>query len=153
MDFFNIRYECNDARDDFSAQLKKGDTSGGDNPQWMSSEVADDMDDLDQLHQGDDFGAGEGSDDEDYGKNKYSEPGILGRRKMAEMEAAKIGVKEAGWHDESPNGIADVNKTPLEPEVVQLSTKWKAAVTDKKQEVLAEQNRNIQSSQKVKPIQ
>jgi hypothetical protein len=29
MKFFNIRYECNDARDDFSKQLKKGVQSGG----------------------------------------------------------------------------------------------------------------------------
>src|ERR1700676_1540518 len=34
MQFFNIRYECNDARDDFSTQLKKGDTLEG-VPQWM----------------------------------------------------------------------------------------------------------------------
>ena len=26
---FNLRYECNDAWDDFSVQLKKGNSSGG----------------------------------------------------------------------------------------------------------------------------
>jgi len=32
---FNIRYECNDARDDYSTQLKKGATTGDIFPQWM----------------------------------------------------------------------------------------------------------------------
>ena len=131
MQFFNIRYECNDARDDFSTQLKKGDTLEG-VPQWMSSEIVDDMDDIDQLHHDDDH------DDEEYHKNKYSEPGTYGKRRIAEMEAAKIGVKEAGWLDESPNGVADVDKTPLQPDVVQLGTKWKATVNEQRQEVLGE---------------
>jgi hypothetical protein len=98
--------------------------------------------DIDQLHQGDDFGDGD-QDDDEYHKNKYSELGTYGKRKLAEMEAAKIGVKEAGWLDESPNSISDVNKTALELDIVQLGSKWKAAVTEKRQEVLAERNNNI----------
>jgi hypothetical protein len=59
------------------------------------------------------------------------------------MEAAKIGVKEAGWLDESPNGISEVDKTPIEPDIVQLGTKWKATISEQRQEVLAERNKNI----------
>ena len=73
MDNFNLRYECNDARDDFSTQLKQGDTSSGIFPNWMSSDVIDDIDELNQN--GDDFGDDEDLDDEEYGVNRYS---ILG---------------------------------------------------------------------------
>ena len=91
MQFFNIRYECNDVRDAFSTQLKKGDMTDT-LPQWMSSEVVDDMDDIDQLHHGDDFGdSNNNSDDEDFGKNKYSKPRVYEAHRIAEMEAAKMG--------------------------------------------------------------
>jgi hypothetical protein len=46
MKYFNIRYECNDARDDYSTQLKKGD---GVFPQWMTSDTLDDLDDIDPM--------------------------------------------------------------------------------------------------------
>jgi hypothetical protein len=82
MDNFNIRYECNDARDDFCSQLKKGNATDG-FPQWMSSDV---MDEIDQEgHQGDDFGDEESPDDEDFGVNKYSTPGQLTRKVIKVM--------------------------------------------------------------------
>ena len=51
---FNLRYECNDARDDFSAQLKKGNSSGGVFKQWMSSEDIADLDSY-EFHDGGNF--------------------------------------------------------------------------------------------------
>src|SRR6266487_2495441 len=71
MDNFNIRYECNDARDDFSSKLKTGATSGF-FPNWLSAGITDAMGDIDQNECGDDFGDGEGIDSEDYGINKYT---------------------------------------------------------------------------------
>jgi hypothetical protein len=51
---FNLQYECNDARDDFSAQLKKGNSSGGVFNQWMSSEDIADLDGY-EFHDGANF--------------------------------------------------------------------------------------------------
>lgn len=54
-----------------------------------------------------------------------------------------MGAKEAKWLDESPNGIAEVDKDPVEPEVHNSSAQWKAAVNDTRQEVLAERTKHI----------
>ena len=76
MDNFNVRYECNDARDDFSTQQKKG--QSGMFPQWMTTEVIDEIDDFNVNGHGDDFGDDEGLDNEDYGVN-------LGERAIASV--------------------------------------------------------------------
>ena len=96
LQYFNIRYECNDARDDYSTQLKKGDVLDGAFPQWMSSEALNDLNDMDPYDQGADFGDND-SDDEVHGSAKYSGLGKYGRQKQEEMDATKIGIKEAGW--------------------------------------------------------
>ena len=67
---FNIRYECNDARDDYSAQLKKGNSEGGLFPQWMNSDIINSLDEDDNL-EGADFGDNEPDDEDDYGVKKY----------------------------------------------------------------------------------
>jgi hypothetical protein len=144
MDNFNIRYECNDARDDFSAQLKKGDTNDK-FPQWMSLEMIDELDEIDQNDQGADFGDGEGISDHDYGVNQYSTLGKHGRLMKEQMIATENSMRSAGWLDDSPNGVADVPDMQLQPETVQTGVKWKATVHDKRQEVLAERNKNIPS--------
>jgi len=38
MKFFNIRYECNDARDDYSALLKQRNVTDGVFPHWFTSD-------------------------------------------------------------------------------------------------------------------
>ena len=49
---FNVRYECNDARDDYSAQLKKGNSEGGLFPQWMNSDIINSLDNDDNHLEG-----------------------------------------------------------------------------------------------------
>jgi hypothetical protein len=144
MDNFNIRYECNDARDDFSTQLKQDQGSGGMFPQWMTTEVTDEIDDFNVNGHGDDFGDDE-PDNEDYGVNKYSALGRNGAKCKAEMDATESSVRGAGWLDDSPDGLHYVDKEPLKPEVSQNSGKWKAAVQTKRQEALAERNKHIPS--------
>ena len=136
---FNIRYECNDARDDYSAQLKRGDTSGG---SWMTSEMLDDLDDIDPNDQGADFGD-ENHEDEEYGTNKYAGLGKIGKSNQDEMDATRIGVKEAGWLDDSPNGLDEIDKEPIQPTISKSSNGWKTAVSDLRQKILGEKNKNI----------
>ncbi len=143
MENFNLRYECNDARDDFSAQLKQGKHVDGAFPQWMSP---DGMEEIDDYCCGDDFGDVEAHEDEDYGVNKYSTLGPKGMKLKAQMDAAECSVRDAGWLDDSPDGINEVHTQPLEPEISQPGKKWKAAVRDKRQEIVAERNKHIPSS-------
>jgi len=138
---FNIRYECNDARDDYSAQLKKGNSDGGLFPQWMNSDIINDLDDDDNF-EGADFGDDEPDDDNDYGVNKYSKLGRLGKLRHQEMEETRLGLTEAGWLDNSPNGL-DKNKSQIEPSLLQKGSKWKASVDQERQKILAERNKNI----------
>src|SRR6202011_4652211 len=56
MDNFNLRYECNNARDDYATQLKKKKREqDGIFPQWMNSDVMADLDD-DHILEGAEFG-------------------------------------------------------------------------------------------------
>jgi len=50
---FNIRYECNDARDDYFAQFKKGNSEGGLFPQWMNSDIFNSLDKDNHLERAD----------------------------------------------------------------------------------------------------
>jgi hypothetical protein len=137
MQNFNIRYECNDARDDYSTQLKQGSVTGGTFPQWMSSEIMQELDS--DMHQGDDFGDDVAAD---HAVSQYSSLGPHGKYLEAQMAAIENGVRSAGWLDESPDGLSDIRTTQLET-ASQPSQTWKAAVQIKRQEVLAERNRNI----------
>ena len=141
MQYFNIRYECNDARDDYSAQLKKGDASGGLFP-WLSPDTVDDLDDINAYDQGGDFGD-ENHSEEECGTSKYAGLGKIGKNNQDEMSTTKIAIKEAGWLDDSPNGLDSIDKNPIQPAISKSSNGWKNAVSDLRQEVLAERNKNI----------
>jgi hypothetical protein len=41
---FNLRYECNDARDDYSAKLKTKEDKDGIFPSWATNNVLKDLD-------------------------------------------------------------------------------------------------------------
>src|ERR1700679_2947865 len=79
--YFNVRYECLDARDDYSANRNKLHNSTI-FPQWTTNEVLDNLDD-DQLHTGEDFETNEQADEE------YDRIGAEGQKvieQMMEME-------------------------------------------------------------------
>jgi len=84
-------------------------------PQWMTSEALDNLDDTDHYSEGADFGDNDG-DNEQHPAHKYSGLGRNGRAKREEMDATRMGVKEAGWLDDSPNGLAEFDKIPVEPD-------------------------------------
>ncbi len=140
---FNVRYECNDARDDYSAQLKKENNESGIFPQWMNSDIINDLDNDDNFA-GADFGDNEPDDENDYGINKYSTLGKLGKLRHQEMEETRLALTEAGWLDNSPNGL-NKNEMLIEPSILQNGSKWKASVDQERQKILSERNKNIPS--------
>ena len=135
---FNLRYECNDARDDFSAQLKKGNSSGGVFNQWMSSEDIADLDSY-EFHDGAKF---EQENNNEFNAEKYTTVGRLAQLKQNEMTATRMALEDVGWTDQSPNGLEQIDKTPVIPEHVHNGFKWKALIEEKRQNVLAERNKH-----------
>ena len=134
---FNIRYECNDARDDYSAQLKQKGNVDKISASWLTSDFVDDNEDLDMLE--DDIHP-EYDSNGDEGIDLFMQLGKNGILKQAEMDAMKQCIKAAGWLEDSPNGLHLVNDKPIEPSVVQLGSKWKALVNEQRKQVLSERN-------------
>jgi hypothetical protein len=146
MKYFNLRYECNDARDDFCAQLKKGNSSGGVFNQWMTSENIADLDSY-EFHEGANF---EQEDDDEFKAEKYTTIGKLSQSKQNEMTATRMALEDIGWTDDSPNGLEHIDKTPVIPECMHHGLKWKSIIEEKKQEALAKRNKHIPSNSNFK---
>ena len=61
------------------------------------------------------------------------------------MTATRMALEDVGWTDQSPNGLEQLDKTPVIPEHMHNGLKWKALVEEKRQEVLAERNKHVSS--------
>src|SRR6201987_2870563 len=130
---FNLRYECNDARDDYSAQLKKQNEDQVKGP-FVSFDIGEDHGDYDRddAYQDDSYPNDKNDDDID----EYMTPGRYGRIRQAEMEATEHCLHAAGWLNDSPNGVASVPSEPIKPDVTQIGSKWKSVVNQRRQEIL-----------------
>ena len=140
MKYFDVRYECLDARDDYSAKRAKGDN--GISYQWATPDL---LDELDQLHEselsmaGANFGASSEYDDDISGII-----GKKGKHRLNEMLTAERTMKTAGWLDACEDGLPDVGSLDfVPPDINQPSKAWRAAVLAKKQMVIEEKNRHI----------
>ena len=134
---FNIRYECNDARDDYSAQLKQQNGSSQISASWLTSDLIDNNDNIDFIE---DYAEPAFDHNQEEDIDEFMRLGKYGILKQAEMDAMKHCMQAAGWLEDSPNGLDTVIDKPIEPGLVQLGSKWKAAVNDKRKEVLSERN-------------
>jgi hypothetical protein len=143
MKLFNLRYECNDARDDFSAQLHSGDDVGL--PVWINgndyNEHTNGADEMDNINTGDNFG-NDGHENEQYGIERYSALSSYGKILESQMDAVENSVKKAGWLDVSPDGIHPVVTIPIALEIYQTHDEWNNVIKTKKQEILAMRNKN-----------
>ena len=98
MRFFNIHYECNDARDDYSKLLKQQNATDGVFPHWFK---ADDNDNFD----GDDFDdGGDFTVHEEYEADLYTSVGKKGQQRLKQMAEIQKIVTSAGWLDQCPDG-------------------------------------------------
>ena len=105
MRFFNILYECNDARDDYFKLLKQQNTTDGVFPHWIR---ADDNDNFD----GDDFdGGGDFTVHKEYEADPYK-----GQQRLEQMAEIQKIVTSAGWLDQCPDGPPSMDFTEIEPE-------------------------------------
>ena len=131
----NIRYECLDARDDFHAQMKKGARSM---PSWAEpdSEL---FNDLDQMDVDDTINIQTSLDD-------LSISPIMGKSERMRTELmtdVRRMLLSLGWTDRNadllPDGL-NISPDPIQP---QTPAQWKAAVSDKRAQILEERARHL----------
>jgi len=144
MKFFNLKYECLDARDDFSAQ-RKIDHEKATRALLYPDHVMDELDNFHAQNQAvDEQLLYDDQEDEvldlEGPQGKHT---TTSQKNMQDMENI---VKNAGWLDKSPDGLPDVGDiTPLVPGIMQDGTQWRKDVLEKKKQALDEKMRNLPS--------
>ena len=136
MRFFNICYECNDARDDYSKLLKQQNATDGVFPHWFKVDDNNDFDG-DNYDDGDDFAA-----HEEHEVDQYTSVGKKGQQRLEQMAEIQKIVTSAGWLDQCSDGLPSMDFAEIEPEELPPS-QWEAAVQEKRQQVLAERNKAL----------
>jgi len=140
MKFFNIRYECNDARDDYSKLLKQKNASDGVFPHWFRADDHDNFDG-DNYDDGSDFMVHEEYEADQYtsiGK-RVNKNGANGRN-PEDCNFSWLAGSVPRW---SPSmEFAEIEAEKLPP------SQWDAAVQEKCQQVLAERNKSLPAQSK-----
>lgn len=132
MKYFNLRYECLDARDDFSAELKKGEGKG------IFDKFDEDYDMDDEDHHDT---RPSGGDDSHYDHDRIVIDDRTGRatqNMQNKMKTMRNMMAVAGWFDDSPDGLPDYGDLiPLEPAASFTGKEWERKVAEKKEEVMS----------------
>ena len=117
MSNFNLRYECLDARDDYSAQMKDNNKEG--NKFWETSE----NNPLDQEY------TDWKDNDEDLNDEMYLTGSCRqNNAKEEEMRHVEQVVAGAGWLDNSPDGINKINLDGITPTVDNSGSQWSSLI-------------------------
>ena len=131
----NIRYECLDAQDDFHAQMKKGDSSV---PYW-AEHGTETLDDLDEMGINDTINLPTTSDE-------HSISPIMGKAERMRTELmtdVRRMLQSLGWTNCNANLLPDTLNLSPSPVQPQTPAQWKAAVSNKRAEILEERARNL----------
>jgi hypothetical protein len=129
LDNANIRYECLDAKDDFHAQLHKGGVGIG---SWgdFDAEVIQDMNQA----------AMDVNVPFDFVYDPDDVSNVIGKRARARddmMAVMKKTMQSLGWTECFPKLLPDnLELVPPPPDIAQNSAAWKAAVAQKRAEIL-----------------
>jgi hypothetical protein len=129
----NVRYECLDARDDYSAP-RKNMKNDGIFPQWTTNGVLADLDE-DLLYSGEGFKIEKHIIDGEHDK-------IGDKREMVIQQMLDMNniMRNCGWMNESIDGLPSIDLSLIQPDVLQNANKWDAAVQAKWQDYLDEKN-------------
>ncbi|EPT00506.1 hypothetical protein FOMPIDRAFT_11345, partial [Fomitopsis schrenkii] len=119
MDFFHIRYECNDSRDDFSSKRELEGSSGlkFDDDDGENDIDSEDYADIVQTSLTGDDGAIDYDPDWD----------VLGRKalgRIAQMQLAENIARSSGWLDDN-KGLKPVTIDRFDPATSKSSTGWR----------------------------
>ena len=132
MNNFNLCYECLDARDDYSAQMK--DSEKKDNQFWESS-------DNNQL--GQEY-TGWRDDDEELNDDMYLNGSCRQNdAKEDEMRLVEQVVTGAGWLDSSPDGVEMIDPEGFVPIVKNTSSQWNSLIQSIRKMIIADRSKNL----------
>ena len=134
----NIRYECLDARDDFHAQMKKGTKVM---PSWAESDSRI-FDDLDQMAIDDAVNMPTALDD-------FSISPVIGKNERARtglMSDIRRTLMSLGWTNQNASLLPDDLNLSPDPIERRPSALWKAAVAQKRAEIIEERARHLPPS-------
>jgi hypothetical protein len=138
---FNVPYECQDARHDFSNQLKKQNTSDNLQTSWMS--IAGEMLELEHADHNDEYGNGEYIENPDGIIDRYNKLSKRGETLLAEMIEAENIIQDSGWLDKSPDGINVTPQNSIQLSVIQSGKQWKTTIQKTRQEILEKRREHI----------
>jgi hypothetical protein len=123
MSNFNLRYECNDARDDYTAKLKKREDKGTFFPSWASSDILKDLDHNTFAEYDDDSLIDIATEE-----STYLEPSSKHLDKLQEMSNIENVVQNAGWLDACPQDIHHIDPKGLQLDINIPGSKWSLIV-------------------------
>jgi hypothetical protein len=136
MSNFNLRYECLDARDDYSAQMK--DNNKEDSKFWDNSE----NNPLDQEY------TGWKDNDEELNDEMYlTGSSRQNDAKEEEMRQVEQIVAGAGWLDQSPDGINKVDPEGIAPTVNNSGSQWTSLIQSIRKKIIADRSKIYQLAQ------
>jgi len=128
---FNLRYECLDARDDYSAQMKD---NNKDNKFWENPE----NNPLDQEY------TGWKDNDEDLNDEMYlTGSSRQNDAKEEEMRHVEQTVAGAGWLDKSPDGINKIDTDHITPTVDNSGSQWTSLIQSIRKKFIADRSKNL----------
>ena len=132
MSNFNLRYECLDARDNYSAQMKDNDRK--DNNFWDSSE----NNPLDQEY------TGWKDNDEELNDEMYLTGSCRQNdAKEEEMRHVEQIVVGEGWLDKSPDDINKIDPEGITPTVDNTGGQWNSLIQSIRKRIIADCSKNI----------
>ncbi|KAJ6545639.1 hypothetical protein B0H19DRAFT_955240, partial [Mycena capillaripes] len=144
---FDVRYECNDARDDHFAQMKKkmAEAKAAGKSLWPSEflsykdKFAKDLNEFDY-----------GSDDDDLEDNdEETEKGPRTLRLLAEANDMRHIMQTSGWLDSCPDGLLEVDKDQLMPPF-KPRMEWISIVKHQRMELTANKLANLPPVSEIK---
>ena len=133
MSNFNLRYECLDARDDYSAKMKDNNKEDN-NKFWETSED----NPLDQEY------TGWKDNEEDHNDEMYL-AGSCKQNDMKEEEMRHVEqiVANAGWLDKSPDGIDKIDPEGIMPAVDNSGSQWSSLIQRIRKMIVADRSKNL----------
>ena len=142
MKFFNIRYECYDARDDFSAQRKL--SKSDPHYQWNCyKQYPDDSNDfIEKLYMNENV-----DEINDTFLNNIDEHGPLYIKRIDQMNSAENIAIKAGWLNDCSDTKPDVGSSePIIPDILQNASSWQKVVAEERKRILTERKKNTSSN-------
>ena len=143
---FNLRYECVDAQDDYSAKLKKDEEESGLFPSWASSDVLKDLEQNMFVEYDDD------NSDILTEESMYVEPSLKHIKKLEEMNQMEDVVQNAGWLDDCPQAISHIDSKGIDIQANMSGSKWNVLVKTAKDAVLAVRGKHLPVNEEGIPL-